>query len=103
MKILTEKNHLTSLTLLHLEGWLEALAHLIGTEDWPFATTDELAMQLEYWRHEYQLHNSNLIQVKEEIKVMIYGDEVILLCKEVTGEFIKLTLQDLCEPNTAIS
>lgn len=100
ISIAIDKNHITSLTLLHLEGWIEALGFLINTEDWPFESMNDLAMQLEYWRDYFTRINPPSVLPKEDIKVMLYGQEVILICKELTGEFIKLTLiQELCTAN----
>lgn len=96
--ITTQKNHITSLTLLHLEGWIESIGHLVDTEDWPFDSIEELALQLEVWRNEFTRINPPHCLPKEDIKVMYYGEETILICKEETGEFIKLTLS-ACTPN----
>lgn len=87
-----EKTHLSSLTLLHLQGWIEAIGHLWDTEDWPFETMDDLAMQLEHWREDFTRINPPRVLPKEDIKVLLYGEEVVLIVKEETGEFIKLTL-----------
>lgn len=103
MNIHVEHNHLTSYTLQHLLGWVEALGHLIGTEDWPFESAEELAMQLENWREEFQSINGPGIIGHEEVKVMTYGDQVILMVQETAGEFIKLTLNPIPQWNTAMS
>jgi hypothetical protein len=83
---------LKSYTLLHLLGWLEALDIILGTDDCPFDDADELATQLEHWRAEFQANSGNHAVKAEEIKVITYGTDTILLCKELTGEFIKLTV-----------
>ena len=83
---------LRSLTLLHLLGWIEALDVVLNTDECPFDTNDELAIQLDHWREEFQSNCGNHTVAKEEIKVITYGEEIILICKEETGEYIKLTV-----------
>lgn len=81
-----------------------ALAPLMDTEDCPFATMDELAMQLESWREEFQRSCGNETTKSEKVLVMTYGEDVILICKQTTGEFIKLTqTESLCPMSIEMS
>lgn len=83
-------NLITGHTLRHLHEWIESIGILANTPDWPFPCLDDLAMQLEMWREEFQRINQALVS-KESVKVLTYGEAVILLCDERTGEYIKLT------------
>lgn len=92
MNVLLAQSPIKSATLLKIMEWIDAMGKLMDTPECPFNTIDELAMQLERWRHEYQSHCGNESTRKEDIKVMTYQDTVILICKELTGEYIKLTV-----------
>lgn len=83
---------LRSETLLKTLEWIEALDIVLDTDDCPFDSTDELAMKLEQWKEEFQKNCGNHAVAQEEIKVIIYGEDTILICKEETGEYIKLTV-----------
>jgi hypothetical protein len=89
MQLLVEHNQLTAFTILHLLEWLESVSILANTPDWPFACPDELAQQLELWREEFQQINGGIIGC-EQVKVLLYGEDTILMTEEVRGEFIKL-------------
>ena len=91
MTILMTKTELSSLTIRHLLEWIEALGDLANTPEWPFATLDAMAMQLEKWRAEFQEINHGMVDT-ESVKVLTYGEEVILICDEQRGEFIKLDI-----------
>jgi len=92
MTILINHNNLTGYTIQHLLGWIESLGNLIDTEDWPFDTCEEVAMQLEKWRAEFQAANGKGIIAHEEVTVTTYGEEVILIKQDSIGEYIQLTL-----------
>ena len=92
MKVYMSQNEIKSLTLQHLQGWVEALGDLLDSEDCPFSSNEELALQLDHWKSEFQKQCSLPSVANEVIHVMTYGKEVILICKPETGEFIKLTL-----------
>ncbi len=92
MKIYMNHNEIKSLTLLQLQGWLEAIAPMLDSEDCPYATNEELALQLDQWKVLFQKNCKSPAVATEIIHVMVYGKEVILICKPETGEFIKLNL-----------
>jgi hypothetical protein len=92
MKLLVENSPLHSYTIQHLLGWIEALSVLINTEDWPFSNAEELALQLEVWREEYQRINQGIV-AHEPVLVMLYGEKVILIANQSTGEYILFTYQ----------
>ncbi len=90
MELMLIKSELTGHTLRHLSEWIDSLDVLMNTPDWPFETIDNLAYQLELWREEYQTINAAMVG-HEQVKILTYGEEVILICDEVRGEFIKLS------------
>lgn len=93
MKVyLNPGSKLHSLTILHLQGWIEALGEIMESEDCPFETTNELALQLDHWREEFQKHSGDRHIKKEPVVIITYGDQVILICNQQTGEYIKLTV-----------
>lgn len=87
-----------SLTIQHLLGWIECLSDLLTSDENPFEDTDELATSLENWRHEFQSHSGQAAVIAEPVKVFIYGADVILICNELTGEWVKLTVTPLPVP-----
>lgn len=99
MKLLMEHNSLHSYTIQHLLGWVESLTVLMDTEDWPFDSAEELALQLEVWREQFQRINSGIVGA-EPVLVMLYGEEVILIANQATGEYILFTysINELCPP-----
>jgi hypothetical protein len=84
----------------HLMEWVEALGSLLNTSDWPFACLDDVAMQLELWRAEYQEINAGRV-ASEAVSILTYGDEVILICDQQTGEYIKLSLKNAWSTETS--
>lgn len=102
MKLAINAAPLYTYTILHLSGWIESLDILSDTDEWPFDTLEELAMQLEVWRDEFQRINSGVI-ASEPVLVSLYGDEIILVCNQATGEFFTLNLSTSCIPTTLIS
>jgi len=91
-----------SYTIQHLMGWVESLDILADTKDWPFETLDELAMQLEVWRDEFQTVNSGK-ESSEPVLVSLYGEEIILVCNQETGEFFTLSPIATCIQTISIS
>lgn len=92
MKVLLKETELSSFTMLHLQGWIEALDLILDSEDCPFDTADELAIQLDSWRAEYQRNCGNHSAAQEPILITVYGNEIILVCNQETGEYLKLTV-----------
>lgn len=91
MKVLMSGNSLRSLTIQHLQGWIEALEHILDTDE-PFEDADALALQLDHWREEFQKNCGNHTAKHEPVIVLAYGNQVILICNQKTGEYIKLTV-----------
>lgn len=89
MNLLIQNNQLSSFTIQHLLGWIESLDFIMGTDDWPFDTMEELASQMEHWRAEFQRENRGII-ASEKVLVMLYGEEVILIANQETGEYVTL-------------
>lgn len=102
MNVLVSHNSLHSPTLQKINEWINALGDLFDSHECPFDDTDELATRLEIWREEYQSNAGAGLIANEKIKVMTYGNEVILICKEETQELIKLTVTP-CPMNTEMS
>lgn len=90
MKVYQSGTCLSSLTLLHLQGWIEALDLILDSEDCPFETADELALQLDHWGTEFQRNCGNHSAKHEPVLIMTYGNHIILICNQQTGEYIKL-------------
>lgn len=90
MKIFASTNELTSFTILHLKGWLEALEVVLETDECPFETADELALQLDHWREEYQKNSGNHSIRNEPILILTYGNHIILIANQATGDYLKL-------------
>ena len=88
-----------SLVILHLIGWIECLSDILSSDENPFDDTDELATCLEKWRHEFQGHSGRKDVTHEPVKVMTYGADVILICNELTGEWVKLTVTPETTPH----
>lgn len=91
MKLQIEKSELTNPTLMHLEAWLLAIdEHL--ENDHVFADLDELATNLETWRSEFCKVDLEY-HWGDQVTVMVYGNEVILISDQRSGEFIKVKEQ----------
>lgn len=92
MKVMLAQSPIKSDTLEKMLEWIDVMGDIMNTPECPFNSIDELAMQLEKWRYEYQSNCGNESTRKEDIKVMTYQNTVVLICKELTGEYIKLTV-----------
>ena len=106
MKVyLNPSSELHSQTILHLQGWIEALDEIMDSQDCPFDTTHELAMQLDQWREEFQKNSGDRHVEKEPVVIITYADQVILVCNQQTGEYIKLTVipHQLWKQETSLS
>lgn len=91
MKLQIETSELTNPTLMHLEAWLLAIdEHL--QQDHVFASLDELATNLETWRSEF-CRGDLAYHWGDQVTVMVYGNEVILISDQRSGEFIKVKEQ----------
>lgn len=79
-------------TLRKLLEWIEAV-NTYMTKESPFICIEQYADSLERWRVEF-------IEARQEIeahygdlvRIATYGNEVILISDQRSGEFIKLTL-----------
>lgn len=88
MKLHIEKSELTNPTLMHLEAWLLAIdEHL--QNDHVFNNLDELATNLESWRSEF-CRGELECHWGDQVTVMVYGNEIILISDQRSGEFIKV-------------
>ena len=94
---------LHSLTIQQLQGWIEALDEILESDDCPFSNANELALQLDHWREEFQRNCPDRHVKKEPVVVITYGNQVILICNQQTGEYIKLTVlpHHLCIPKNS--
>jgi hypothetical protein len=85
-------NTINNPTLKHLIEWVDAVNESITEEDMVLNTMDDLAMHLEWWRSEFC---NPKIDVKEHqgdfVTVAIYGDELILVSDQCSGEYFKVT------------
>jgi hypothetical protein len=106
MKVfMNQSDHLYSLTMLHLQGWMEALEEILETEDCPFENATELALQVDHWREEFQRNCGEPNVKREPVVVITYGNQVILICNQASGEYIKLEVipTSLWNPKTSSS
>lgn len=93
MKVfMTKSQHLYSLSIQHLQGWMECIAPVIETDDCPFDSTEELALQLDRWRMDFQKRNPTHNESIEPVIIIQYAQQVILICNQKTGEYIKITV-----------
>jgi hypothetical protein len=93
MKLQIETSGLTNPTLMHLEAWLIAIDEHLAN-DHVFDDMDQLASQLELWRSEFCNRESDLqCHWGDQVTVMVYGNEVILISDQRSGEFIKVKEQ----------
>lgn len=91
MKLHIETHGLTNPTLMHLEAWLLAIDEHLAN-DAVFEDMDQLASQLEQWRSEFCHREADLeSHWGDQVTVMLYGNEVILISDQRSGEFIKVT------------
>jgi hypothetical protein len=90
MKFKTLKSDITNPTILYVADWI-SLIQAEFREDQIFDNVDDLAEQLEKWRHEFMDDQSSLDQHwGDQVTVATYGHEVILISDQRSGEFVKL-------------
>lgn len=92
MKTTVESSgEITNPTLKHLADWIEAVNEFL-TDEPVLETVDEMAKQLEYWRSEFCRYDNELTSHWGDlVTVATFGEEVILVSDQRSGEFIKLT------------
>lgn len=91
MKLQIETSDLTNPTLMHMEAWLLAIDQYLQ-KDHVFGCLDELATNLETWRAEF-CQGELECHWGDQVTVMVYGNEVILISDQRSGEFIKVKEQ----------
>jgi len=90
MKVIVSTNPIQCLTILHLKGWIKALDVVLETDDCPFETTDELALQLDHWRSQFQKYANDAFIASQPVLIMTYGNNVILIANQATGDYLKI-------------
>lgn len=102
MNLQVEKTTLTNPTLMHLEAWLLAMDQHLKEEN-VFGSMDELATQFEYWRSEFCRKERDLeCHWGDQVTVMLYGEDVILISDQRSGEYIKMSKLDEEEKETPL-
>jgi hypothetical protein len=87
----TEKSEISNPTLAHLEDWMEAIRSVDDRQEPIFKSLDELATKLEQWRVEFMEECKELAyHWGDMVTVATYGNEVILISDQRSGEYIKI-------------
>ncbi|PRY90621.1 hypothetical protein [Mongoliibacter ruber] len=90
MRLEIEKSELTNPTLEHLEAWLLAIEEHLQN-DHVFDSLDQLAITLEEWKSEFCRPEKNGNEHQgDHVLIILYGDDLILICDQASGEFIKV-------------
>jgi hypothetical protein len=102
MKFKTLKSDISNPTILYIADWMALVQSQFKTEV-IFENVDELAAQLEAWRVEYIRDQKHLeSHWGDQVTVVTYGQEVILVSDQRSGEFIKMYDFDFApEPTTS--
>ncbi len=101
MKFKTLKSDISNPTILYIADWM-ALVQSQFKKEVIFENVDELAAQLEAWRVEYIRDQKHLeSHWGDQVTVVTYGQEVILVSDQRSGEFIKMYDFDFAPEPTA--
>ncbi|MDN3689064.1 hypothetical protein [Cyclobacterium jeungdonense] len=88
MNIRYKTSDLSNPTMIVMMEWVKQCKQYIEEEDQVFASFDELARQLEYWRLQ---HRPKDMRCRDAVQIQLFGDHEILISDQLKAEFIQIT------------